>query len=283
MADNVAITAGTGTTVAADEVIDGTLGTVKVQFVKLMDGTLDGTSKALVDANGLAVGVSASGGVGSLTEAAPATDTASSGLNGRAQRIAQRITSLIALFTAGPAAKAAALPVTIATDDPLLGAGSTASTGVTRPADTTAYAINDCWSDSTSAPTAGGFTLTGLGRVSGGSGVISDLIITSSIDPATLLQAEIWIFDSAVTAVNDNAAFAMSDADVLKLVGVVPFTLLSTVAGSGTNSYYWASNLNLGYTCVGTANLRYLIKVKNAYTPGNAEVLTVRAKFVPTS
>lgn len=35
--------------------------------------------------------------VGSLTESAPASDTASSGLNGRLQRIAQRITSLIAL------------------------------------------------------------------------------------------------------------------------------------------------------------------------------------------
>jgi len=33
--------------------------------------------------------------VGSLTEAAPATDTASSGLNGRLQRIAQRLTTLI--------------------------------------------------------------------------------------------------------------------------------------------------------------------------------------------
>lgn len=38
--------------------------------------------------------------VGSLTEAAPATDTASSGLNGRLQRIAQRLTSLIALVPA---------------------------------------------------------------------------------------------------------------------------------------------------------------------------------------
>lgn len=35
---------------------------------------------------------------GSLTETAPSTDTASSGLNGRLQRIAQRLTSLIALF-----------------------------------------------------------------------------------------------------------------------------------------------------------------------------------------
>jgi hypothetical protein len=34
--------------------------------------------------------------VGSVTEAAPASDTASSGLNGRLQRIAQRLTSLIA-------------------------------------------------------------------------------------------------------------------------------------------------------------------------------------------
>lgn len=38
--------------------------------------------------------------LGTLTETAPATDTASSGLNGRLQRVAQRITSLIALVPA---------------------------------------------------------------------------------------------------------------------------------------------------------------------------------------
>lgn len=36
--------------------------------------------------------------IGSLTETAPASDTASSGINGRLQRIAQRLTSLIALL-----------------------------------------------------------------------------------------------------------------------------------------------------------------------------------------
>ena len=45
MPDNVAVTAGTGTTIAADEIVDGTLGTVKVQYVKLMDGTPDSTTK----------------------------------------------------------------------------------------------------------------------------------------------------------------------------------------------------------------------------------------------
>lgn len=48
MADNVAVTAGSGTTIAADEVSDATLGTAKVQYVKLMDGTLDGTAKAKI-------------------------------------------------------------------------------------------------------------------------------------------------------------------------------------------------------------------------------------------
>lgn len=45
MADNVAVTAGSGITIAADEVVDATLGTVKVQMVKIMDGTIDGTAK----------------------------------------------------------------------------------------------------------------------------------------------------------------------------------------------------------------------------------------------
>jgi hypothetical protein len=54
MSDNVPITAGSGTVIAADEVIDPTLGTVKVQFMKLMDGTLDSTNKLTIDSSGRA-------------------------------------------------------------------------------------------------------------------------------------------------------------------------------------------------------------------------------------
>lgn len=59
---------------------------------------------------------------GAVNETAPATDTASSGLNGRLQRIAQRITSLIALLPASLGGKtaAASLSITTATDDPLV-------------------------------------------------------------------------------------------------------------------------------------------------------------------
>ncbi len=56
--------------------------------------------------------------VGDLVETAPANDTASSGLNGRLQRIAQRLTSLLSLFPASLGAKTAAnsLAVTLSTD-----------------------------------------------------------------------------------------------------------------------------------------------------------------------
>ncbi|TIX28935.1 hypothetical protein [Mesorhizobium sp.] len=60
--------------------------------------------------------------IGALTETAPSTDTASSGLNGRLQRIAQRLTSLIALFptTLGTKTAANSLAVTLASDDAAL-------------------------------------------------------------------------------------------------------------------------------------------------------------------
>lgn len=76
-------------------------------------------------------------GIGALTETAPGTDTASSGLNGRLQRIAQRITSLIALVPAsiGQKAKAASFAVTIASDDnTLVALGAPADAAVSNPA-----------------------------------------------------------------------------------------------------------------------------------------------------
>jgi hypothetical protein len=64
---------------------------------------------------------------GALTETAPATDTASSGLNGRLQRIAQRLTTLLAVFpttidTNSGAKSASTLRTVHATDDTMIGA-----------------------------------------------------------------------------------------------------------------------------------------------------------------
>lgn len=231
MSDNVAITAGTGTTIGADDV-----GGVLIQRVKTTWGP-DGTANDADVATGKPFPVQLRGSDG--------TD---------------RSNALL-----------------------VIGSATTCKVSITRPSDTTPYAANDCWSDSTSAPTSGGFTLTGAARISGGSGIITDMLVVSSIDPATLLQGEIWLADSAVTNVNDNSAFAMSDSDLLLLAGIVPFTLASTIAGSGTNSFAHLQGLNIGFTCIGSANLRFLVKVKNAYTPASAEVLSVCAKIVQTN
>lgn len=159
---------------------------------------------------------------------------------------------------------------------PTVGYFVTVSTDVTRPADTTTYANGDCWSDSTSAPTSGGFTLTGAARASGKSGIITDAIICTNNDPATQMQGEIWIFDTAVTNVNDNSPLVVSDSEIKTYIGKIEFT----TEDAGNNISYHARNLNIGFTCIGSANLRFLIKVKNAYVPASAEVLTVRLKIM---
>jgi len=70
--------------------------------------------------------------LGGVTETAPATDTASSGLNGRLQRIAQRITSLIALLPTSLGTKTAAnsFAVIEASDSPLQPASTFAASTV---------------------------------------------------------------------------------------------------------------------------------------------------------
>lgn len=168
--------------------------------------------------------------------------------------------------------------VTLTTPLPVspLGWPVTVQTDVTRPADTAVYAAADAISNSTSAPTSGGFTWTSAARKSGGSGLITDITVASSNAPATRLAGEIFIFNQAVTNINDNAAFAVSDAEIKTCVGVVPFSLFN----AGNNGFAHIIGLNLMFTCVGTANLRFLVRARNAYTPASAEVLSFTAKII---
>jgi hypothetical protein len=125
MADNVSTQTGDVATLpGATEIATDQVGTAHYQRVKVVWG-VDGTANDANATTPLPVDLSASGTiplpsgaatqatlatllteadfdtkVGALTETAPASDTASSGVNGRLQRIAQRLTSLIALVPA---------------------------------------------------------------------------------------------------------------------------------------------------------------------------------------
>jgi len=80
--------------------------------------------------------------IGSVTETAPSNDTDSSGLNGRLQRIAQRITSFIGLLPSslGQKARAASLATTLSSED---------ITALTPPAAITGFATSVKQSDGT--------------------------------------------------------------------------------------------------------------------------------------
>lgn len=106
---------------------DGTRLTVKTELTQpltlteLQGITVNVSEQSPLDLSGLAkesMQDTSNLRLGETTEIAPTTDTASSGLNGRLQRIAQRLTSLIGLFPASLGVKTAAnsLAVALATD-----------------------------------------------------------------------------------------------------------------------------------------------------------------------
>jgi hypothetical protein len=118
MPDNVKVLQGVGDSTVAPPIATDDIGGIQYQRIKVGWGG-DGTFNELVDTDGIRLPIGGAQ-VGPLTETAPASDTASSGLNGRLQRIAQRLTSLIGLFpaTLGQKTMAASLAVTLASDQP---------------------------------------------------------------------------------------------------------------------------------------------------------------------
>lgn len=128
-ANNVLVGAVNETAPASDTADSGLNGRLQriAQRLTSLIGLFPATIGQKANAASLAVTLSTEqdAQIGALTETAPATDTASSGLNGRLQRIAQRITSLIALLPAslGQKASAASLAVSLSTEqEGLIGA-----------------------------------------------------------------------------------------------------------------------------------------------------------------
>ena len=171
----------------------------------------------------------------------------------------------------GQQTAANSIPVTSPSDEVV-----TVSVDITRPADTTAYAVGDAFANSTSVPTANGFEFTAVARGTGKSAILTDVVVVYS-NPAPDITGELWIFDSAIAAVNDNAAFTLSDTDAKKLIAIVPF---ATNKSATNNKAVHVGNLSHLCTCVGTDDLKFFVKIMQAMTPASGDVLTVRAKFV---
>ncbi|HKX31494.1 MAG TPA: hypothetical protein VJ302_27655 [Blastocatellia bacterium] len=229
MADNVAITAGSGTNIATDDV-----GGVHFQRVKLVDGTLDGTGAIGGDGtNGLDVD-----------------------------------------------------PTRLPAGENFLGfAGSkqvTVSASKTRPADTTAYAVGDAITESTSSPTV--MTFSGVARANGGSGIIIGALLIDSANQTTKGQFELLLYDTTFTPDNDNAANTPTDAEMETLIGTIQFNLSSVgdaTSGAGGNCAFPVGNLSIPFTCGGgSTSIFGQLVARNAYTPVSGEKFTVRLQII---
>jgi hypothetical protein len=218
--------------------------------------------------------------IGALTETAPASDTASSGLNGRLQRIAQRLTSLIALLPTalGQGTMSQSLKVVLPSDQSTLNvnqvtAAYDVAVTITRPANTTAYTANDVMGGALSiasiGPSAGAIMITGL-QLEGDIAAI----------PSGQTTWQLWLYNvTPPSAIADNGAFDIASGDRASLLGKIDIPSLVDI---GSTLYVEVNNINKQLKLSGTGLFAYLVTV-GAFTPAaNSEVykLTVHAQAV---
>lgn len=156
------------------------------------------------------------------------------------------------------------------------GKGHTIAVTVARPADTTPYTAGDTVG-------SGLFTFNNASFGEFDSGIIQSASIMSSAYVATPLDGELWLFDTAPTAPTDNAACALTDAELKRMVpgGIITFSYLDwkigiATAGVDGNQVCVARNLGIPFnTLKGKHSLFGVLRARNAYVPISAEEFTI--------
>jgi hypothetical protein len=151
------------------------------------------------------------------------------------------------------------------------------SSTITRPDNTTSYAAGDVIADDASEPTVATIQ---VARVPGGSGIIHDALVVESANQTTKADLEIWLFTSEPTAMEDNAPFDPTDAELLTLVGILDLGDAPTDANPGSgadgNEVYHLTNQDMIFKCASGLQILYWIPVvRNAYTPVAQETFTL--------
>lgn len=160
---------------------------------------------------------------------------------------------------------------------------TTVIASLTRPSDTNVYAAGDAVTDSVTAPTY--ITFSSVSRIAAGSATIVNAFLIDSANQATKPNLELWLYDTAPTAQNDNSAFTPSDSELANLIGVIVFDGANAWAGDPTVGA--GGNLVTPGTFGGSVNsysllipsgsaIFGLLVARNAYTPVSAEVFKVR-------
>jgi hypothetical protein len=148
----------------------------------------------------------------------------------------------------------------------------------TRPADTTAYAAGDVISESTSAGTVWTFP---FARSLGLGGILQDAALIQSVAQSTKLDADLYLFDTTIASnLNDNAAFAPSDAEMKTLLTVISFTGSNAKVGSGNVSIEYLNASRSLQCAAASLSLFGVLVARNAYVPTSGEDITLRLRSI---
>lgn len=251
MADNVALPA-TGVSAATDEVAVNGGVSAHVQFVKLVDGAANGTDGLPGDAtNGLKVNV---------MNVAPGSGATDLGKTEDAVHASGDVGVLMLGVRNHQGASAdgdySALSTGTLGDLNTLGRRdlvrvTVASGGLTTA--TTAYTAGD--------QVGTQFTIAGVARATGGAGTIVGVSLVDASD--VIGPFDVVFFDSSATLAADNAAFAISDTDALKIVGLVQ---LSGAYDLTNNRLAQAFNIAIPYVCNGGTSIYAALITRSGHT-----------------
>jgi hypothetical protein len=280
VADAAATQGSTGSVSAKLRTVTSQLNTTNTSL-----GTIDAGIPAALGAAAMAAAMPVTiatddARIGIVTESAPASDTASSGLNGRLQRIAQNLTTLNTSVNAsnaqlptalGATTASASLSVTPASDATFTptAQGRSAAVTLTRTADTNAYAANDVIGAATGSTAA--LTFTSMCSPSGSNTMLTT--VTLEIDASAVISGEtsyrLYLYNvTPPSALGDNAAHDLGSGDRASFLGYVD---LGTPVDLGSTLYVQTTGVNKQVKCSGTSLFGYLVTV-GAYTPTSARV-----------
>jgi hypothetical protein len=271
MADNVAITAGTGTTIASDDIAG-----VQYQRVKATLGA-DGTA---VDPIAISAALDSTGaGVPAVGILAQYDDTSTAAVTEN-RFAAPRITSTRELMTSDDDVLAAiqnsTLPVgygAASTAGRIVPAtvGFSAAVSVTRTSDTNAYAANDVLGAATGSTAA--LTFASMGPAAG------EIVITSASfqrNVSAIISGEtsyvLHLYNvTPPSALGDNTAFDLPSGDRASYLGSIS---LGSPVDLGSTLYVATDGINKQITLASSSLYGYLVTV-GAYTPTSAAVHVV--------
>lgn len=151
----------------------------------------------------------------------------------------------------------------------------TVTASVTRPSDTNAYAIGDVIANDTPAV----LEFANAGRASGEAVRIVSATLISSAFVATGPSIDLMLFSATQTPDADNAAYTPTDAELLTLVGVIPFLTGNAksgdlTAGAGGNASNVLSNIQQVVNLPSGVSLYGVPVARNAYVPVASEKFT---------